>query len=125
MNKKNNGRKKVFILIGILAITCTICVYVFFISQEGKTFTATIKKVSEYNGITSVLAEVEEENDLNLRGEFDFTIDADTVLLRKDQEIEISSLEVGQKVSITMEGEILEREPARLTEVTKVIVLED
>lgn len=120
-----NKRKKVFILTGILVILGVICLYAFSISKDSNAFTATIKKISEYNGITSVLAEAEGENDLNLSGEFDFTIDADTSLIRKDKEMQISDLEVGQKVSITAKGEILERDPARLTEVTKVMILND
>lgn len=124
MIRGNNGRKKDFIVTVILVILGIICLS-FFIFKKDQEFTAIIKKVSEYNSITLVLVEGEKENDIDLRGEFDFTIDADTKLLRKNQELEISSLKAGQKVSITMRGEILEREPARLTKVTKVIVLTD
>lgn len=125
MNDINIKRKKVFILAGILVILGIISLSAFFIFKEEKafTFTATIKKISEYNGITLVLTEGKE--DINLKGEFDFTIDADTKLLRKNQNLEISGLKAGQKISVTTQGEILEKEPARLTKVTKVIVLED
>ena len=39
--------------------------------------------------------------------------------------IEISDLKEGQNVSITSTGEVLESYPAQLTEVTKIIVLEN
>ena len=57
--------------------------------------------------------------------EFDFSIDNDTELLWNNTKIKISDLKEGQNVSITSTGEVLESYPAQLTEVTKIIVLED
>ena len=88
-------------------------------------FYAKIKRISEYNGVTTVLIEGLETNDINHRGEFDFSIDSDTELLWKESKIELSSLKEGQNVLITSTGDILERYPAGLTKVTKVIVLDD
>ena len=76
-------------------------------------------------GITTILIEGLESNDINHRGEFDFSVDKDTELLWKEAKIELSSLKEGQNVSITSTGEILESYPAQLTKVTKIIVLED
>ena len=84
-----------------------------------------IKEIREYNGITTILIEGLESNDINHRGEFDFSVDKDTELLWKEAKIELSSLKEGQNVSITSTGEILESYPAQLTKVTKIIVLED
>ena len=88
-------------------------------------FNARIKEIREYNGITTILIEGLESNDINHRGEFDFSVDKDTELLWKEAKIELSSLKEGQNVSITSTGEILESYPAQLTKVTKIIVLED
>ncbi|MFR5765312.1 MAG: DUF3221 domain-containing protein [Clostridia bacterium] len=88
-------------------------------------FNARIKEIREYNGITTILIEGLESNDINHRGEFDFSVDNDTELLWKEAKIELSSLKEGQNVSITSTGEILESYPAQLTKVTKIIVLED
>ena len=65
------------------------------------------------------------EEILGLKKKFDFSIDNDTELLWNNTKIEISDLKEGQNVSITSTGEVLESYPAQLTEVTKIIVLED
>ena len=44
-------------------------------------FNAKIKRISEYNGITTVLIKGLESNDINHRGEFDFSIDNNTQIL--------------------------------------------
>ena len=91
----------------------------------GDVFNAKIKEIRENNGITTILIEGLETNDINHRRDFDFSIDNDTELLWNNTEIEISDLNEGQIVSITSTGEVLESYPAQLTEVTKIIVLED
>ena len=91
----------------------------------GDVFNAKIKEIREHNGITTILIEGLETNDINHRGEFDFSIDNDTELLWNNTKIEVSDLKEGQNVSITSAGEVLESYPAQLTKVTKIIVLED
>ena len=88
-------------------------------------FNAKIKEIREYNGVTSILIEGLDTNDINHKGEFDFSIDNNTELLWNNTEIELSDLKEGQNVSITSTGAVLESYPAQLTEVTKIIVLED
>ena len=92
-------------------------------NTEEDTFNATIKEIREANGTTTVLIEGLESNDINHRGEFDFSIDNDTELLWNDTKIEISDLKEGQTVSITSTREVLERYPAGLTKVKRVVVL--
>ena len=93
--------------------------------NEADVFYATVEKITEYNGITTVLVKGLDVNDINHRGEFDFSIDANTELLWHGTKIEISDLKEGQNISITSTGEVLERYPAGLTKVTRVIVLDD
>lgn len=93
--------------------------------NEADVFYATIEKITKYNGITTVLVKGLDVNDINHRGEFDFSIDANTELLWHGTKIEISDLKEGQNISITSTGEVLERYPAGLTKVTRVIVLDD
>ena len=88
-------------------------------------FNAKIKEIREYNGVTSILIEGLDTNDINHKGEFDFSIDNNTELLWNNTEIELSDLKEGQNVSITSTGAVLESYPAQLTEVTKIIVLDD
>lgn len=93
--------------------------------KDADVFYATIEKITKYNGITTVLVKGLDVNDINHRGEFDFSIDANTELLWHGTKIEISDLKEGQNISITSTGEVLERYPAGLTKVTRVIVLDD
>lgn len=93
--------------------------------NEADVFYATIEKISEYNGITTVLVKGLDVNDINHRGEYDFSIKNDTKLLWHGTEIKKSDLKEGQNISITSIGEILERYPAGLTKVTKIVVLDD
>ncbi len=93
--------------------------------KDADVFYATIEEIREYNGITTVLVKGLDVNDINHRGEFDFSIDANTELLWHGTKIEISDLKEGQNISITSTGEVLERYPAGLTKVTRVIVLDD
>lgn len=93
--------------------------------KDADVFYATIEEIREYNGITTVLVKGLDVNDINHRGEFDFSIDANTELLWHGTKIEISDLKEGQNISITSTGEVLERYPAGLTKVTRVIILDD
>lgn len=96
-------------------------------------FNARIKEIRRYNGITTVLIKGFESNDINHRGEFNFSIDSDTKILWIDPksikssytELNVSNLKEGQNVSITSTGYVLESYPAQLTKVTKVILLEN
>lgn len=88
-------------------------------------FYANIEEINEYNEITTVLVKGLENNDINHRGEFEFSIDNDTEILWKETKAEISDLKVGQKISITSTGDVLERYPVELTKVTRVIILNE
>lgn len=100
---------------------------------ENDRFKATIKEISKYNEITTILVKGLASNDINYRGEFEFSVHNDTKLLWIDPysikssytSIDLSNLKEGQNVSITSIGEVLESYPAKLTKVTEVIVLEE
>lgn len=95
-------------------------------------YDAKIKNISQYNGRTTILIEGLDSNDINHRGEFEFSIQNDTKILCIDPnnpisssygETDISSLKEGQSVSIISTGEVLESYPAQLTKVTRIIIL--
>ena len=92
---------------------------------ESVVFKAKIKEIRKYNEITTILIEGLDSNDLNYRGEYDFSVDKDTELLWNETKIELSDLKEGKNVLITSTGEILERYPAGLTKVTKVVILDE
>ena len=88
-------------------------------------FYASIEEINEYNGVTSVLVKGLQNNDVNYRGEFEFSIDDDTEIFWKETKVEVSNLKVGRKISITSTGDVLERYPVELTKVTRVIILNE
>lgn len=79
-------------------------------------FNAKIKRISGHNGITTVLIKGLESNDINHRGEFDFSIDNNTQILWIEPNstkssytaIDSSKLKEGQNISITSTGYVLE-----------------
>ena len=88
-------------------------------------FYAKIKKISTYNGTTTILVEGLEVNDINHRGLFEFSIKDDTKILWRGTEIKLSDLKEKQNISITSIGVVEESYPARLTNVSRVILLDD
>ncbi len=91
----------------------------------GDVFYAKIKKISTYNSITTILVEGLEVNDINHRGLFEFSVKDDTKILWRETEIKLSDLKEGQNISITSIGIVEESSPARLTKVSRVILLDD
>lgn len=91
----------------------------------------------EYEGLQTFYAEIVEitdgyvlvdgleENDINFRGQFMFTISEDTVLEWRYTAIESSDLEVGDRIAVTLKGLIQETSPARILEIVKIQLLED
>lgn len=122
------GTKITCIVLGILIILGLILFAVDYIKInyiEKDVFNAKIEKITEYDGITTVLIEGLDTNDINHRGKFDFVVTEKTKLLWRGTKIELYDLKEGQTISITAAQEVLLRYPAGLTRVTKVIVLDD
>lgn len=92
--------------------------------RKGQTFKAIIEEVREYKGKTTILVDGLDDNDINYRGEFDFSINNDMELLWKGNDIEVSDFKVGQNVLITFIGEVMERYPGGITGVTRVVLLD-
>lgn len=66
-----------------------------------------------------------EENDINYRSEFDFTITDKTELVWRGTAMESSEFDVGDRVAITFTGEIQETYPAHIMDVVKIQLLDD
>lgn len=90
-----------------------------------ETFYAKIENISEYNGITSIKVQGLDVNDINYRGEFDFSIKTETIITWRGENIDIFDLKVGSNISITYDGNILESYPAQITNVKKIQLLDD
>lgn len=87
-----------------------------------QTFYATIENINEYKGKTSLIVKGLEENDINFRGSFTFTIKDNTLISDSNNEnVEKTSLEIGQTILVEFTGDILESSPAQI-DVTKIII---
>lgn len=87
---------------------------------ESQTFYAVIEYIDENN-----VAKVQglSVNDVNYRGEFMFTIEEDTEIMLRYDNIDVKDLEPGDIVAITFSGPILETSPAGLSEINKIQLL--
>lgn len=81
-------------------------------------------EISEING-QNLLVEGIELNDINFRGAFSLSIDNNTRLEWRYTEIELSELSVGDRISVTFSGEVLESYPAMIRGITKITLLDD
>ena len=91
-------------------------------NNEQQTFYAEIKEINNNNAF---LVEGLSVNDINYRGEFTFSVIGETKLEWRGTEISISDLKVGDNISITFDGEILDTYPAQIKEVIKIQLLDD
>lgn len=90
-------------------------------TEETVTFYATIKTVQESGLDVKGLA----VNDINYRGDFSLDIHDGTEITWRSENIPLSDLKPGDRISITYSGAILETYPARITDVQKISLLND
>ncbi len=85
------------------------------------TFYATITEIYDH----SILVEGLEVNDINSRGAFDLSTNDNTVYEWRYTPLSRSELEVGDTISVTYTGAVLETYPAQIHEVLKIQLLDD
>lgn len=90
-------------------------------STQSQTFYATISDMKD-NVITVKGMEV---NDINFRGNFLFSVENETRLIWRYTHISLDDLDVGDNISITFSGLIQETDPARITQVDLIQLLDD
>lgn len=88
---------------------------------DSQTFYAEITGIKENLFSVSGLS----VNDINFRGAFDFIVTDDTSLVWRNTKIQLSDLTIGENISITFKGSILETYPAIIQDVNKIQLLED
>lgn len=88
---------------------------------QTQTFYAEITDVYD-TGLTVTGLEV---NDINFRGDYTVPIAEETELLWRGETLEREDLEKGDTVSITFSGAVLESDPAQLTQVVRIQLLDD
>ena len=92
-----------------------------FVQQTAQTFYA---EITDLNGDQFAVQGLE-VNDINFRGEFTFSVTEETALLWRGTAMELSEFDIGDSVSITFTGAVLESYPAVIQEVTRVQLLDD
>ena len=92
----------------------------------------TIEEISdgELYGDKTIKVKGLDINDVNHRGEFYFTVILDHIpdnfkIEFNGTKIAFEELKVGQKVAVYNYGDVLESEPAYLSQVRKIVVLDD
>lgn len=88
---------------------------------NAQTFYATI---SDIRGDTLTVAGMD-VNDINFRGEFCFSIEKGTKITWRYTDIPADDLEVGDHISVTFTGEVLETYPGQIQHVTVIQLLDD
>ena len=89
--------------------------------EPTQTFYATITEVRE----SSLLVEGLEVNDINHRWDFSVPVGENTRITWRYEDMDFSELKHGQTVSITYRGVVQETDPAGLTDVTWIQLLDD
>ncbi|NLL93800.1 MAG: DUF3221 domain-containing protein [Clostridiales bacterium] len=88
---------------------------------SSQTFYATISNIQGDN-LTVKGVEI---NDINFRGNFVFSIGDETKVTWRYTDISSEDLDTGDTISITFTGEIRESEPAQITQVKYIQLLDD
>ncbi len=86
-----------------------------------QTFYATISDIRD-NTFTVKGMDV---NDINFRGEFRFSVTEETKITWRYTDISIGDLDIGDSVSITFSGRILETYPGQVEQVNVIQLLDD
>ena len=86
-----------------------------------QTFYATVSDIRD-NAVTVTGMEV---NDINFRGEFCFSVTEETEITWRYTDISMEDLDVGDHISITFTGEILETYPRQIQQVEVIQLLDD
>ena len=89
--------------------------------EPTQTFYATITEVRD----NSLLVKGLEVNDINHRWDFSVTVGENTRITWRYEDVDFSELRPGQTISITYRGGAQETDPAGLTDVTWIQLLDD
>ena len=87
----------------------------------GTTFYAVIEEIRE----NRLLVQGLEINDINGRGTFELAVGDKTELIWRGVPITVKDLRVGNTVSVTYIGEVLEISPAQVSDVLRIQLLDD
>ena len=109
----------VFILLGCF-------VYTNYISKEKDlVFEARIKEVTVNDNVYTILVEEYDKKKKEYVTEYEFELNKDTKIIYDNKETTKDQLKVNQKVTIKASNEVMPSEPAKLSNVKKIVISKD
>ena len=127
---------KIILVILIVVISLVLAYFIGYKRAYDKIESAS-QNISYNNNQQTFYAEIEEikdnfilvkglsVNDINFRGEFTISVVGETELEWRNTKINVTDLNVGDNISITFTGEILDSYPAQIKDVVKIQLLDD
>ena len=101
-------------------------VYTYYVSKEkDMVFEARVKEVTVNDNVYTVLVEEYDNKKKEYTVEYEFEINKDTKIVYNNEDSKPDKLKVNQKVIITSSDVILPSEPAKLSDVKKIVILKD
>ena len=101
-------------------------VYANYVSKEKElVFEAKIKEVTANDNIYTVLVEEYDKKKKEYTVEYEFEINKDTKIVYNNEDSTVDKLKANQKVIITSSDVMLPSEPAKLSNVKKIVILKD
>ncbi len=101
-------------------------VYANYVSKEKElVFEAKIKEVTAYDNVYTVLVEEYDKKKKEYTVEYEFEINKDTKIVYNNEDSTADKLKANQKVIITSSDVMLPSEPAKLSNVKKIVILKD
>ena len=100
--------------------------YINYVSKEKElVFEARIKEVTVNDNVYTVLVEEYDKKKKEYTVEYEFEINKDTKIVYNNEDSTADKLKVNQKVTITSSDVMLPSEPAKLSNVKKIIISKD
>lgn len=101
-------------------------VYANYVSKEKElVFEARIKEVTVNDNVYTVLVEEYDKKKKEYTVEYEFEINKDTKIVYNNEDSTADKLKANQKVTITSSDVMLPSEPAKLSNVKKIVILKD
>lgn len=101
-------------------------VYTNYVSKEkDMVFEARIKEVTVNDNIYTVLVEEYDNKKKEYTIEYEFEINKDTKIVYNNENSTVDKLKANQKVTITSSDVVLPSEPAKLSNVKKIVISKD
>lgn len=97
----------------------------YILKERNLVFEAKIKEVTVNDNIYTVLVKEYDKNKKEYTIEYEFEINKNTKIVYNNEDFKPDKLKVNQKVTITSSDVILPSEPAKLSDVKKIVILKD